>query len=296
MHVLLHRWSAARGLLGATGASEEALGLTAAAAGDAPQARLATDGAGGGSSSGSSRGNPAASFLALQGGAGSAAASPAAAACACCLHALRAIPACHRYIAQPNISGTAAGSAAAGQGPQRNASAHRDGAWTDVLPQAAPPPSLASLCAALAWPSVLQAHVAAHADDVESQARLPAPSASASASGSTMPQIDITSTLALMMGLLVPYSNVGKVDAHMWRVAHGGAAGSMMEQRQQEEEGHGCSGGGGRACCCGWLHSYVDALHSNAQQVGPHVCVLPVWAPRPACRAWKGHGCTYYMM
>lgn len=111
-----------------------------------------------------------------------------------------------------------------------------------------------------------------------------------------MPQVDITSTLALLMGLPVPYSNVGKVDAHMWRVAHGGAAGSTMDEQHlhlhAEEEGHGCSGSGsgrgGSACCCGWLLSYVDALHSNAQQVGLHTsCYLPVGAAGPAaCRTW----------
>ena len=41
----------------------------------------------------------------------------------------------------------------------------------------------------------------------------------------TMSQLDFTSTLALLLGLPVPYGNVGSVDAHMWAAAWEGRGG-----------------------------------------------------------------------
>jgi hypothetical protein len=72
-----------------------------------------------------------------------------------------------------------------------------------------------------------------------------------------MPQIDLTPTVALLMGVPIPYGNLGKVPPQLWRVLAEPAGGS--------ESDPGCSGGGG----CGGRRgaSYAAAVAANAAQV-----------------------------
>lgn len=93
-----------------------------------------------------------------------------------------------------------------------------------------------------------------------------------------IPQVDLTPTLSLLLGLPIPYGNIGKVPPQLWSVLGGGTSGSSsaalgdgasadskcMGERALEGAGACAADGGGDAA---WLRSYEAALEANADQV-----------------------------
>jgi len=77
---------------------------------------------------------------------------------------------------------------------------------------------------------------------------------SESTCGSSIPQIDLTPTLALLMGVPIPYGNLGKVPAQLWRVLARGGDGDPNAA---------AAGGEG----AGWEGGHTAALAANAAQV-----------------------------
>ena len=77
-----------------------------------------------------------------------------------------------------------------------------------------------------------------------------------------MPQINFAPTIAALMGVPLPFGNVGQVSEELWAVAHslrnhesGGTSGTNKTEPSQE--------------------TYVEALRSNAAQVTCLLCVQP---------------------
>ncbi len=86
----------------------------------------------------------------------------------------------------------------------------------------------------------------------------------------TVSQLDFTATFAMLMGLPVPYSNMGGVDAALWRVL---AQTSRGEGRVCGDGGVGqrdgdvCGGGVEMGVCGGDTQREFDALMLTAKQV-----------------------------
>lgn len=133
----------------------------------------------------------------------------------------------------------------------------------------------------------------------------------------TMSQLDFTSTVALLLGLPVPFGNVGSVDAVMWDAVwegvHGERGGTCEQRKSDSQDGSGDYGGdsqesteaeertGGQEesggshegsennMCRGgpseqelrWQHSYLEALALTSHQVC--VCALNVCALMCLC-------------
>ena len=66
-----------------------------------------------------------------------------------------------------------------------------------------------------------------------------------------MPQVDFAASLAVSLGLPIPFGSVGKVDPSWWRMA-------AAEEREEEEEAGGEKG---------WMSGYERVLRLNAWQV-----------------------------
>lgn len=85
---------------------------------------------------------------------------------------------------------------------------------------------------------------------------LPAEEGSRAASSSfTLQQLDFAATMAAVLGVPTPFSNIGKVTPELYAVAAG-----LIQKANHTAE-----------LPCGrisWLHSYLEALQSNSQQVG----------------------------
>ena len=52
-----------------------------------------------------------------------------------------------------------------------------------------------------------------------------------------MPQIDLTPTLSLLLGLPIPWSNLGKLDPQLWRMAAGGGEEGWRRRRRRTRQG-----------------------------------------------------------
>ena len=72
----------------------------------------------------------------------------------------------------------------------------------------------------------------------------------------TLPQLDFAATLARLLGVPIPYGNIGQVNPEMLRLG-------MLWQFETQEDKRGAE-----AYDQAWLAAYVDALLTNAQQVG----------------------------
>lgn len=83
----------------------------------------------------------------------------------------------------------------------------------------------------------------------------PARSHPASFTPHHMPQIDLAPTLSLLLGLPVPFSNIGKVDGALWRLATGCVEGKTLPVERRQ------------ACRA----AYHAALRANAWQVHRYV-------------------------
>ncbi len=81
----------------------------------------------------------------------------------------------------------------------------------------------------------------------------------------TMPQIDLAPTLSLLLGLPVPFSSIGKVDAALWRLATGCVEGKTLPVERRQ------------ACRA----AYRAALHVNAWQVHRYVQAYAAAAKLP---------------
>jgi len=121
----------------------------------------------------------------------------------------------------------------------------------------------------------------------------------------TMPQIDFTSTLALLMGVPVPFGNVGSVNEGMWAAAWEGGA----EDSNSSSSSDSNSTGSERGESCS--HSFLQPSAVTSMQVGAHrkerrvqfarmpppsqVCLIKVWQMKAPCSAhckvtqgWEG--------
>jgi hypothetical protein len=89
--------------------------------------------------------------------------------------------------------------------------------------------------------------------------------------GTAIPQIDLTPTLALLLGLPIPYGNLGKVPAALWEVFAEGAPSGSGGSGGGSGGGGGSSGsegsGGGGAHPGAGVGAYASALAANGFQV-----------------------------
>lgn len=83
---------------------------------------------------------------------------------------------------------------------------------------------------------------------------------------SVMHQLDWTATFALIMGIPVPYSNLGQLDLDWWHLAYRHE--TQPETLQADEVVGECDGS------CDWLFGYLEALRMNAWQVSLFHCCL----------------------
>ena len=76
-----------------------------------------------------------------------------------------------------------------------------------------------------------------------------------------MPQVDFAASLAVSLGLPIPFGSVGKVDPSWWRMA-------AAEEREEEEElREGREGAEEEGEKKGWMYGYERVLRLNAWQV-----------------------------
>lgn len=117
----------------------------------------------------------------------------------------------------------------------------------------------------------------------------PAPEAVCSGS---MPQIDLTPALALLLGLPIPFGNLGKVPEPLWRVLAedldsdaSGAGGGNAAPATGSGNGGSVEPGSVRAWGrCGGAYSYSAALATNAAQVHRYLNAYSRAAKLPAWR------------
>ena len=76
----------------------------------------------------------------------------------------------------------------------------------------------------------------------------------AASSSITLQQLDFAATMAAVLGVPTPFSNIGKVTPELYAVAAG------MIQKANHTVARPCGG-------TSWLQSYLEALQSNSQQV-----------------------------
>ena len=76
----------------------------------------------------------------------------------------------------------------------------------------------------------------------------------AASSSITLQQLDFAATMAAVLGVPTPFSNIGKVTPELYAVAAG------LIQRANNTGGLPCDG-------VSWLQSYLEALQTNSQQV-----------------------------
>lgn len=72
-----------------------------------------------------------------------------------------------------------------------------------------------------------------------------------SASQTSLRQIDLAATLSLMMGVEIPYSNVGHVSADLWALTGGSDLGPLLAANAQQVRGRYVSEAG-----CVWVHRW----------------------------------------
>ena len=70
----------------------------------------------------------------------------------------------------------------------------------------------------------------------------------------TLQQLDFAATMAAVLGVPTPFSNIGKVIPELYAVAAG------LIQKANDTGGLPCDGNA-------WLQSYLEALQANSQQV-----------------------------
>ena len=76
----------------------------------------------------------------------------------------------------------------------------------------------------------------------------------AASSSITLQQLDFAATIAAVLGVPTPFSNIGKVTPELYAVAAG------LIQKANDTDGLPSDG-------ISWLQSYLEALQSNSQQV-----------------------------
>ena len=73
----------------------------------------------------------------------------------------------------------------------------------------------------------------------------------------SMPQVDFAPSIAVMMGVPIPFGNIGQISRLLWDVAHSSTTSGITLSSSKVEK-HGAS----------WKSAYATALSRNAAQVG----------------------------